>query len=216
MFFSESCLSFKFIQQFLLTDVHVECLGNVAVTDLLAAFIFKYNVFPPVLPVDRPSPVCHSPDKAATVHGLRHALHDSDGAIRNKAFLRFIAEKVVFVLVPGADLAFLHRAAVKVFSLLRDRETKSFAQLIGEILLAFQVPPCLVELPAVNEGHGICDDVNVKVVFVLMDADQVLVFGEELIGKCPSYAHAHVGSNSLVPVKADDVVGVHPPGILVP
>ena len=123
---------------------------------------------------------------------------------------------MVLVLAPSADLTFLDLRSIEVLSLFRNGKTTFHAKLVGEDFLLFQISSGLVQLPSVNVRDGIRDDVDVKVVSVLMDSDQALVSGEKLVAESSPHLHALFRSHLLVPVKADDVVCVHPSGVFLP
>ena len=53
-------------------------------------------------------------------------------------------------------------------------------------------------------------------ILILMDADQILVFRKKPICERPSNPHAQLRSDRLILVETDNIVGIHPAGILFP
>ena len=173
-------------------------------------------MLPVILPVDRPPPFLHCADEFFPAGAFRDALHNGDCAVRYKAFPGFIHEEVIFVLAPGPDLPFLKRSAVEVFPFFRNSKAALPAEGIRIGFLPFEVPFCLVQLTAVDIGDRVRHDMDVQVVPVLMDPDQVLVFRKEPVGKRASDFEAFARADGFILMEADDIVGVHPAGILAP
>lgn len=57
---------------------------------------------------------------------------------------------------------------------------------------------------------------DMKVILVLVDTDQALMFRKEFIYKLPADFHALGRSDFFIPVKTDDVMGIHPSRVLMP
>ena len=57
---------------------------------------------------------------------------------------------------------------------------------------------------------------TVQMILILVYSDQGLIIGEEAVSKLLSYLKTFSWRNLLFGVKSDDVVGIHPAGILVP
>ena len=69
---------------------------------------------------------------------------------------------------------------------------------------------------SVNEGNSVRDDMTVQMILVLMYSDQGLMRREKSVGECLPNFKALGRCNPLFGVKSDDVVGIHPAGILIP
>jgi len=67
-----------------------------------------------------------------------------------------------------------------------------------------------MQLPAIDVGDGVRDDVDVKMVFVLVDADQALMSWKEFLTEFSTDLQTLLWRNLLVFVEADDVVRIHP------
>ena len=103
-----------------------------------------------------------------------------------------------------------------MLSLLSERKTFVDAELVGEDLLLFQIHLRLMQLTSVDVGDGVRDDMDVKMVFVLVDADQALISRKEFFAEFSSDLQTLLRGDLLVLVETDDVVCIHPPGILFP
>ncbi len=66
-----------------------------------------------------------------------------------------------------------------------------------------------MQLSSIDVGNGIRDDMNVKMVFVLMDTYQTLMSREEFLTELSSDLQALLRRDLLVFVEADDVVRIH-------
>ena len=67
-----------------------------------------------------------------------------------------------------------------------------------------------MQLSSIDVGNGIRDDMNVKMVFVLMDTYQALMSREKFLAEFSSDLQALLRRDLLVFVEADDVVRIHP------
>lgn len=103
-----------------------------------------------------------------------------------------------------------------MFPFFRDSKASFPAEGIRIRFLLFEVMFCLVQLTAVDVGDRVRHDMDVQVVLVLMDPDQVLVFGKEPVGKRASDFEAFVRVYGFILMEADDVMGVHAPRIFTP
>ena len=90
------------------------------------------------------------------------------------------------------------------------------AELICISLLFFKIVLGLVQLMAVDVRYSVRDDMAVQVVFVLVDADQVLELIEEPGCKLSADIKALCCGDPFIFVEADDVVGIHPARIFSP
>ncbi len=97
-----------------------------------------------------------------------------------------------------------------MLSLLGERKTSVGTELVGEGFLLFQTHLRLMQLPAVDVGNCVCDDVDVKMIFVLVDTDQALMPWKEFLTEFSADLQALLWGNLLVFVEADDVVCIHP------
>ena len=66
-----------------------------------------------------------------------------------------------------------------------------------------------MQLSSIDVGNGIRDDMNVKMVFVLMDTYQTLMSREEFLTELSSDLQALLRRDLLVFVEAEDVVRIH-------
>ena len=73
-----------------------------------------------------------------------------------------------------------------------------------------------MKLPAIDIRHGVGHDMDMKVLTVLMYPDEALMLREEFICKCPADFKTLIKGYDFILMKADDVMGVHPSGILAP
>jgi len=101
-------------------------------------------------------------------------------------------------------------------SLFGNCKSAFLAKGVSELLLTLKVTFRLVQFVSVLEGNGVRDDMAVQVVSVLVDPDDALVTGEELAHEFLTDLENLRRCNRLVLMEADDVVCVHPTGVLVP
>ena len=73
-----------------------------------------------------------------------------------------------------------------------------------------------MQLAAVDVGDGVRDDMDMEMILVLVDTDQALMSRKEFFAEFSSDLQALFRSDFLILVEADDVVGIHPPGIFLP
>ena len=204
------------MDQVLLVNIHAEGFADVRVPDLVTVAVRKSDMFLLRRPCDVPSSLRHAGYKCFTARAVLKRFHDGDCTVGDKTFLCLVDQQMVLVLAPSADHTFLDLSSIEVLSLFCNRKTTFHAELVGEDFLLFQISSGLVQLPSVNVRDGIRDDVDVKGVAVLMDRNQALVSGEKLVAESSPDLHALFRSHLLVPVKADDVVCVHPSGVFLP
>jgi hypothetical protein len=104
---SEVILSFKFICQCFLSNVHGKRFRDVAVADSFTALVFKHNMFPVLIPVDNPAMPRHGLDEFFFARRVRDTFHQGDCTVHNIALSGFVKQQMIFVLAPGMELAFL-------------------------------------------------------------------------------------------------------------
>lgn len=204
------------MDQTLLVDIHGEGPADVCVTDLLTPLIHKSDVLPALRPDDVPASPLHTGDKFVAAPTVLKSLYDGHCTVCHKTLLRFIDKKLILVLAPSADLAVFNTGPVEVLSLLSERKTFVDAELVGEDLLLFQIHLRLMQLTSVDVGDGVRDDMDVKMVFILVDADQTLISRKEFFAEFSSDLQTLLRGDLLVLVETDDVVCIHPPGVFLP
>lgn len=173
-------------------------------------------MFPAVCPDCLPASVCHTLDKVFFTATVFFGFKDSYGAFGNIALFRIIDQKIVFILVPGDNLTFLDRCSIKMFPLFSDSQTFFKTEIIGKFFLMLQIMFCLMKLTSVYIGNRIGNNVNMKMVFVLMYADQILMIRKEVLGKSASNLETFFRSDFFIFMKTDNVVCVHSAGVFVP
>ena len=90
------------------------------------------------------------------------------------------------------------------------------AELIGVCFLLFQILFSLMQLMPVDKGNGVCNDMAVQVVFVLVDPEEGLEAAKEPVYELPPDLKTLGRRNPLVFMKADDVVRIHPARVFSP
>ena len=138
-------------------------------------------MFTAIFPLHGPSPIFHSRYKFLSAGGLRNYFEDGDCTIHHIAFLGIIKEEVIFVFVPCGYFSLFHRCTVKVASLFCDSQTTLTAKVVGKSFLPAQVSLCLMQLRPVNIGDAVRDNMAMKVILVLMDTNNILVFWEKFL-----------------------------------
>ena len=204
------------MDQTLLVDIHIEGPADVCVSDLLTLIIHKSDVLPALRPDDTPSSLLHAGDKFITAPAVPKSLYDGHSTVCHETLLRFVGKELILVLAPSANLAVFNPGPVEVLTLLRKRKTFVDAKLIGEDFLLFQDHLRLVQLAAVDVGDGVRDDMDMEMILVLVDADQALISRKEFPTEFPSDLQTLLRGDLLVFVEADNVMGVHPPGVFLP
>ena len=204
------------MDQTLLVDIHIEGPADVCVSDLLTLIIHKSDVLPALRPDDTPSSLLHAGDKFITAPAVPKSLYDGHSTVCHETLLRFVGKELILVLAPSANLAVFNPGPVEVLSLLRERKTFVDAELVGKDFLFFQIHLRLVQLTSVDVGDGVRDDMDVKMVFVLVDADQALISRKEFFAEFSSDLQTLLRGDLLVLVETDDVVCIHPPGVFLP
>ena len=204
------------MDQVLLVNIHAEGFADVRVPDLVTVAVHKSDMFLLRRPCDVPSSLRHAGYKCFTARAVLKRFHDGDCTVGDKTLLRLVDQQMVLVLAPSADLAVFNPGPVEVLSLLRERKTFVDAELVGKDFLFFQIHLRLVQLTSVDVGDGVRDDMDVKMVFVLVDADQALISRKEFFAEFSSDLQTLLRGDLLVLVETDDVVCIHPPGVFLP
>lgn len=73
-----------------------------------------------------------------------------------------------------------------------------------------------MKLLAVNIGHAVRYDMAMQMLPILVDSDHTLVTGEKTVGKFFSDFQNFRRGNIFVFMETDDIMRVHPAGILIP
>ena len=173
-------------------------------------------MFPVVCPDCLPASISHTPDKVFLTATVFFGFKNCHGAFSNIALFRIIDQKIIFILVPCDDLTFLDRCSIKMFSLFSNSQTFFKAEIIGKFFLMFQITFGLMKLASVYIGNGVSNNVNMKMVFILMYADQILMIRKEVLGKSASNLETFFRSDFFIFMKTDNVVCVHSAGVFVP
>ena len=103
-----------------------------------------------------------------------------------------------------------------MLTLFCDTETPFPAELVRVFFLLFQVALGLMQLMPIDVRYGVCNDMAVQVVFVLVDAEKVLKSVEKFLYKPPADLKALGCGNLLIFMEADDVVSIHPARVFSP
>ena len=204
------------MDQTLLVDIHGEGPADVCVTDLLTFVIHKSDMLSVLRPDDTPASPLHTGDEFIAAPAVLEGLCDGHCTVCHETLFRFVVNELILVLAPSADLAVFNPGPVEVLSLLRERKTFVDAEFVGKDFLFFQIHLRLVQLTSVDVGDGVRDDMDVKMVFVLVDADQALISRKEFFAEFSSDLQTLLRGDLLVLVETDDVVCIHPPGVFLP
>ena len=169
-----------------------------------------------ILPSYRPSSFFHAGDEFFTGGGLGNHFQDGDCAFSDKALLGIIDKKVVFVFAPCGDLTLFDNGAVKMMTFFSNGQPSFKAKAVGKFFLLFKIAPGLMQLPPINIGNTVGDDMTMQVVFILMHTDHILMIRKKPFCKFCADFKDLLRCHLLVFVEADDVMGIHPPGVFIP
>ena len=178
--------------------------------------VLKNDVLIVFRPADDPSSFLHPNYKIILGRTFRYCLHDSRSAVDYIAFLLLIGEKTVLVLVPSMNLSGLDVRSVEVLSLFSYGQPSATTEFICEVLLPLKIVLCLMQFLSVHEGNRICHYVNMEMIPVLVDCNQILVVGEELLAELSANLQAFCGIGFLVLMEADHIVSKHPSTVFSP
>ncbi len=185
-------------------------------TDSLTCGIPQYDLCPFLVPADKPAPVFHFHKEVISTGALRDSFYDCLRAVDHVALPIHVGEYLVFVLAPRPDLSGLNLSSVKMLSLFSHGERPIPAKLVREVLLSLKVFLRLMKLVSVHKGNRIRHNVYMKVILILMDCDQALEIGEELLAKVLTDLQTFPLGHIILRMEADDIVSTHSPRVLVP
>ena len=185
-------------------------------TDSLTCGIPQYDMCPFFIPVDVPAPVFHFHKEVISTGALRNSLYDCLRTVDHVTVPIHVREHLIFVLAPRPDLSGLNLSSVKMLSLFSHGERPIPTKIVREVLLSLKVFLRLMQLVSVHKGNRICHNVYMKVILILMDGDQVLEIGEELLTEVLTDLQTLPLSHIIIRMETDDIVGTHPSGVFVP
>ena len=123
---------------------------------------------------------------------------------------------MIFILAPCTDSPLLQFIPMKVPAFLCHTKSPFLTHPVGKILHTLQIFLCVMQLVTIHKNDGIGYDMAMHMIPVYMHTHQTLESVKPLLCKFLSKLQRLPRCDWLILMPWDNIVGIHPAGILVP